>query len=241
MTYIKNTNQNFNLKARRTYGKSILAAAVSLALFSSGQVLAKTNVLMEEVMVTAQKKSSAEAVQDVPIAISAYSGDKVEAMFAVTLTDIGTSSPNTSLAEQGTVPHTGNFIIRGMGTTGQSIPSSDPAVGVVQDGMPYGLIYGVVTDLFDLESIEILRGPQGTLFGRNVTGGAVVMRTTRPSDDFSGKVKATIGSHGQRDVSAVVTGPISDSVNGKIAVISKDRDGLWFNTTTGGHQGASET
>ena len=119
MTYIKNTNQNFNLKARRTYGKSILAAAVSLALFSSGQVLAKTNVLMEEVMVTAQKKSSAEAVQDVPIAISAYSGDKVEAMFAVTLTDIGTSSPNTSLAEQGTVPHTGNFIIRGMGTTGQ--------------------------------------------------------------------------------------------------------------------------
>jgi iron complex outermembrane receptor protein len=241
MTHIKNTNQNFNLKARRTYGKSILAAAVSLALFSSGQVLAKTNVLMEEVMVTAQKKSSAEAVQDVPIAISAYSGDKVEAMFAVTLTDIGTSSPNTSLAEQGTVPHTGNFIIRGMGTTGQSIPSSDPAVGVVQDGMPYGLIYGVVTDLFDLESIEILRGPQGTLFGRNVTGGAVVMRTTRPSDDFSGKVKATIGSHGQRDVSAVVTGPISDSVNGKIAVISKDRDGLWFNTTTGGHQGASET
>ena len=63
MTYIKNTNQNFNLKARRTYGKSILAAAVSLALFSSGQVLAKTNVLMEEVMVTAQKKSSARRVR----------------------------------------------------------------------------------------------------------------------------------------------------------------------------------
>ena len=241
MKVIKNNDTKSNLKARGAFIKSILAASVSLAILSSAPVLAKNNVLMEEVMVKAQKKSAAEAVQDVPIAISAYSGDKVEAMFAVNLTDIGTSSPNAHLAEQGTVPHTGNFIIRGMGTTGQSIPSSDPAVGVVQDGMPFGLIYGVVTDLFDLESIEILRGPQGTLFGRNVTGGAVVMRTTRPSEEFGGKVKATIGSHGQRDISAVVTGAMSDSVNGKLEVISKDRDGLWFNTTTGGQHGASET
>jgi len=136
MKVIKNNDTKSNLKARGAFIKSILAASVSLAILSSAPVLAKNNVLMEEVMVKAQKKSAAEAVQDVPIAISAYSGDKVEAMFAVNLTDIGTSSPNAHLAEQGTVPHTGNFIIRGMGTTGQSIPSSDPAVGVVQDGMP---------------------------------------------------------------------------------------------------------
>jgi iron complex outermembrane receptor protein len=206
-----------------------------------GQALARTNALIEEVLVTAQKKSAAESVQDVPIAISAYSGDKVEAMFAIDLQDIGKTAPNVHLAEQGTVPHTGNFIIRGMGTAGQSIPSSDPAVGVVQDGMPFGLIYGVVTDLFDIESIEVLRGPQGTLFGRNVTGGAVVMRTNRPSDEFSGKVKAVVGSHSNRELSALVTGPLTDQWSGKLAVIHKDRDGLWDNVTLGGQQGASES
>jgi iron complex outermembrane receptor protein len=224
--------------------KSMLALSISAATMTSGFVQAqsgRSSALIEEVMVTAQKKSTAEAVQDVPIAISAYSGDKVEAMFAVDLQDVGQTAPNVNLAEQGTVPHTGNFLIRGMGTMGQSIPSSDPAVGVVQDGMPFGLIYGVVTDLFDLESIEILRGPQGTLFGRNVTGGAVVMRTQRPTEEFEGKVKATIGSHKTRNISAIVRGPLTDQWSGKLAVMFKDRDGLWDNTTLGGEHGESES
>ena len=236
-------NQSMNQKNGRDLQlvrPLVMSLAVAAAL-STMQVSARPNALLEEVMVTAQKKSAAEAVQDVPIAISAYSGEQVEAMFAVNLTDIGMRSPNAHLAEQGTVPHTGNFIIRGMGTTGQSIPSSDPAVGVVQDGMPMGLIYGVVTDLFDLESIEILRGPQGTLFGRNVTGGAVVMKTSRPTDEFEGKAKVTVGNFGTTDVSFMVRGALSDSVNGKLAVISKDHDGWWDNTTTGGKHGQSST
>lgn len=225
------------------FGKSLIALSVATAVFASTGAVAqsRSSALIQEVMVTAQKRSVAEGAQDVPIAISAYSGEKVEAMFAVDLQDVGATAPNVSLAQQGTVPHTGNFIIRGMGTAGQSIPSSDPAVGVVMDGMPYGVIYGVVTDLFDLESVEILRGPQGTLFGRNVTGGAVVMRTTRPSDEFSGKIKGTVGSHDQAEISAMVTGPLADRWSGKLAVMVKNRGGLWDNETLGGQQGASKS
>lgn len=198
--------------------------------------------IMEEILVTAQKKSTAEAVQDVPIAISAYSGRKIEAMFANDLIDIGHTAPNVQLSQQGTVPGTANFSIRGWGTTGQSIPSSDPAVGVVQDGVPFGTIYSVVTDVFDLESVEVLRGPQGTLFGRNVSAGAVVLRTTRPShDEMLGKFKVGGGSDSLREISALITGPLNDKWAGKAAVMWKDRDGYWDNIARGDQQGNRET
>jgi len=164
-----------------------LATAIALAATPAVQANERLGGLIEEVRVMAQKKSTSEAVQDVPISITAYSGDKVDAMFAVNLTDIGLNTPNANLTPLTTSPGVANFVIRGMGTVGQSIPSADPAVGVVMDGISYGTIYGVVTDLFDLESIEVLRGPQGTLFGRNVTGGAISMRSTRPGAEFEGK------------------------------------------------------
>lgn len=197
------------------------------------------NRLIEEVLVTAQKKAVAEEAQAVPIAISAYSGDKVEAMFAADVTDIGLTSPNVSLTPL--LPGIGNFSIRGMGTVGQSIPSSDPAVGIVVDGISYGTIYGVLFDLFDIESVEILRGPQGTLFGRNVTGGAVVLRTARPTDEFEGKVKATLGSYDRKDLMVSVSGPLTDEFSGKIAVLSKSHGDYWDKAFYGDGTGASES
>lgn len=197
------------------------------------------NRLIEEVLVTAQKKAVAEKSQEVPIAISAYSGDKVEAMFAADVTDIGLTSPNVSLTPL--LPGIGNFSIRGMGTVGQSIPSSDPAVGIVVDGISYGTIYGVLFDLFDIESVEILRGPQGTLFGRNVTGGAVVLRTGRPTDEFEGKVKATLGSHDRKDVMLSVSGPLSEEFSGKVAILSKSHGDYWDKEYYSDGTGASES
>ena len=222
----------------RAAGNRLLKTLCAVSVAAAPVALADTNSrlgsLIEEIQVLAQKKSTAEAVQDVPISISAYSGEKMEAMFAVTLQDIGLSTPNANLTPLTTSPGVANFIIRGMGTTGQSIPSADPAVGVVMDGIAYGTIYGVVTDLFDLESIEVLRGPQGTLFGRNVTGGAVSMRSTRPGDEFEGKIRATAGSHSRKDVSIILSGPLSEEWGAKIAILSKDRDGFWENRFMGG-------
>lgn len=196
---------------------------------------------LEEVLVTAQKRSVAESAQSVPISITAYSGNQVEAMFAGTLVDIGLTTPNVNLTTIPTFPGVANFVIRGMGTVGQSIPSADPAVGVVVDGISLGTIYGVVTDLFDLESIEVLRGPQGTLFGRNVTGGAVVLRSKRPGDAFEGKARATVGSFSQNDFAVQLSGPLNDHWGAKIAVLRKDHDGYWDSLTLGGKHGASKT
>lgn len=214
---------------------------LSLVLPLAAHADDEASAALEEVVVSAQKKGVAENAQDVPIAISAYSGDKVESMFAVNLVDIGLTAPNVNMSPQGTVPGVANFIIRGMGTAGQSIPSSDPAVGVVMDGVPFGIIYGVVTDLFDIESVEILRGPQGTLFGRNVTGGAVVMRSTRPTKEFAGQIQAVVGSHEQRELMGRISGPISERWGGKLAVLLKDRDGFYPNLTLGGRQGESRS
>jgi len=197
--------------------------------------------LFEIINVRAQKKGNAEPIQNVPVSITAFSGQQVEAMFAVNLTDVGLMTPNASLTEVPTFPGVANYVIRGMGTAGQSIPSADPSVGVVVDGVSLGTIYGVNTDLFDLESVEILRGPQGTLFGRNVTGGAVTLRTVRPTDIFEGKIRATVGNYGQRDAAVLLTGPLGENWAGKISVLRKDRDGYWDNRTLGGRQGASET
>ncbi|MBR9911407.1 MAG: TonB-dependent receptor [Gammaproteobacteria bacterium] len=232
------------------YKKTLLSSFIStLAILSTSQTLhaasttdqapKKRSALMEEVMVTAQKKAIAESAQDVPVAISAYSGDKVEAMFATNISDIGLTSPNVSLTPL--FPGVGNFSIRGMGTGGQSIPSSDPAVGIVVDGISYGTIYGVLFDVFDLESIEILRGPQGTLFGRNVTGGVVSVRTSRPTDEFQGKIKATLGSHDTRDLMATVSGPLNDSWSAKLAVLAKDHGDYWDYEFQSGGIGKSET
>jgi iron complex outermembrane receptor protein len=226
---------------KTVFKQSVITLAVTLA---SASAVGDVSSLLEEVMVTAQKKSTTEAAQDVPISISAYSGDKVEAMFAVNLTDVGLTAPNVNLTPLATSPGVANFTIRGMGTVSQSIPSSDPAVGVVMDGISYGTIFGVNTDLFDLESLEVLRGPQGTLFGRNVTGGAIVMRSTRPGEEFEGKIKATVGSHSRKDIMALVSGPLNDNWGAKLAVLSKDRDGLWDyddSLNRSGRQGDAES
>ena len=196
---------------------------------------------LQDILVTARKRSVAESVQDVPIAISAFSGEQIDATFAVTLTDIGLITPNSNFAAVGTLPNVANFAIRGMGTVGQSIPSADPAVGVVQDGVAFGTIFGVVTDLFDVASIEILRGPQGTLFGRNVTGGAVVIRSNRPTNDFRGKAQATVGSYDRYEGNLLVSGPLSDQWSAKLAASYGHQGGIYKNLTLGGRQGQSET
>jgi outer membrane receptor protein involved in Fe transport len=190
--------------------------------------------LLEEVQVTARRKSNTEAAQDVPVAISAFSSDQLEAVFAENLTDIGLMAPNVTLDPVGTVPGSASFFVRGMGVN-SSVPSDDPAVGVLVDGMFLGVNNGTMTDTFDLESVEILRGPQGTLFGRNVTGGAVLLRSKRPSGEFGFKVKGTLGSESRKDLSVAVEAPlVEDKLAGKIAVLSKKHDGYFDNNAVNG-------
>jgi len=107
--------------------------------------------------------------------------------------------PNVQMGQIGTFPGVQSFSIRGQGIN-SSIPSVDPTVGVFVDGVFLGTNFGVVLDTFDIESIEVLRGPQGLLFGRNVTGGAVLVRNRRPNGEFGFRTKV-----GATDNSEVLT------------------------------------
>ncbi|GAB3306654.1 TonB-dependent receptor [Haliea atlantica] len=187
------------------------------------------SALLEEVTVYAQKKSSAEQIQDIPVAISAVSGAQIEAVGATDLTDISFRMPNVRLKGVGTVPGAAAFTIRGMGTI-SSIPSVDPTVGLFVDGIYYGVSWGMLLELSDIESMEVLRGPQGTLFGRNVTGGAVLIHSKRPTEEFEGRIKVDVGNYGTYGFSGSVSGSlIEDKLLGKITVLHRENEGYYDN------------
>lgn len=196
---------------------------------SQNQNLAEEDGRLEEIIVTSQRRSKAEALQRVPIAVTAVSGQQIDEMHAANLTDIGRVAPNVSLTPSGTLPGTANFFIRGMGIN-TSDPSGESAVGVFIDGLYYGTSHGIVTSTFDLESVEVLRGPQGTLFGRNVTAGAVVMQSRRPTGEFGARGKVSFGNFDQISGAFSIEGPIvTDVLNAKLAVMSSSNDGLFEN------------
>ncbi|WP_444921516.1 TonB-dependent receptor [Microbulbifer sp. CnH-101-G] len=197
--------------------------------------------LMEEVQVTARKRADAEILQEVPVAATAYSGDQLEALHTKDLQSLSFKMPNVQLEDVGTVKNTANFTVRGLGIN-SSIPSIDPTVGVFVDGMYLGVNAGVVTDLFDLEGIEVLRGPQGLLFGRNVTGGAVVIKTARPTNEFSSRFKLSTTDNLDTVAAGTINGAISDRVNGRLTVYYNDDRGWFENVATNNdNAGASDS
>jgi len=211
-----------------------LMAGTALCLPATVFAQSATEVLLEEVIVTGTKKKDAENVQDVNAAITALGNAQLEALKVKDLTSLAYSIPNVSFDDIGTFPGTANFSIRGLGIN-SSIPSIDPTVGVFVDGVYLGVNTGVVFDLFDIESIEVLRGPQGVLFGRNVTGGAVLINTKKPSDELT--VDARVGLEtGFRGTSptykaaASVSGPITDTLSAKLAVYYNNDEG-WHRRT----------
>ncbi|MCW1431282.1 TonB-dependent receptor [Novosphingobium sp. JCM 18896] len=196
--------------------------------------------LIDDIVVRARKKGAAERAQDVPIALTAVSGAQIEAMFAQDLTDVGMTMPNVRLDDGGAFPGVSNYTIRGMGFN-STIASVEPTVGTFVDGIYIGANLGGLQETLDLESVEVLRGPQGTLFGRNVTGGAVVMRSRRPEGEFGGIFRIGSGSGNRKVLAAGVEGPLSDTVAAKIFAQYSDYDGDWHNLTTGKRHGADET
>ncbi len=222
-----------------SFNKITTCLSVAFGVAVAGQSYANSLPTLEEVVVTARKKSQAESVQEVPIAMTAVSGELIDKRFVKTLTDISKLAPNVNLDSVGTTPGTANFFIRGMGLFG-SIPSDESYVGVFQDGIYYGVNSGVLTSMFDVEAVEVLRGPQGTLFGRNVTGGAVVIRSRRPTDEFDLRVRTLLGSDEQREVDFSVGGALSDNVLGKIAV-GYQGNGDYFENDAGSDRGESDS
>ncbi|MBT8422532.1 MAG: TonB-dependent receptor, partial [Gammaproteobacteria bacterium] len=186
---------------------------------------------LDEIFVVAQKKGRAENLQDVPAAITAYNSEQLDGIVFQKLDDLSYSIPGVQLEQVGTFPGVQNFSIRGQGIN-SSIPSVDPTVGVFVDGIYQATTYGTVLDPWDLESVEVLRGPQGLLFGRNVTGGAVTVRTARPDVDGEAAFKAKLLATDEDRYSAGLAfeAPFQPGVAaGKIMLYYDNDDGYYEN------------
>ena len=201
----------------------LLAGTVIVLLFASSVATAQ----IEEIIVTATKR--AESIQDVPISISAYSGDFLEKSDIRTLQDLSLYAPNFTLAYS-SQPTNARIIIRGIGSVGNS--AIETSVGVFVDGVYYPRPGSVIGNLLDIQAAEVLRGPQGTLFGRNTAAGALNITTRDPTDEFGGYVQAGVGDFGAFSLEGVVNTPFSDRVAGRLAVKYAERDGYGFNTLT---------
>ncbi len=232
--------------------KLLLTAAITLMGIDSPVVAQEENgpkhKLLEEITVTATKRKDPENVQTVPLSVTAFNSSTLDALKIKNLQDLTLNAPNVSLDSAGSFRGFANFSIRGLGVT-SSIPSIDPSVGVFVDGVYLGLNTAVVFDAFDIDSIELLRGPQGLLFGRNTTGGAVVLNTTNPSDELSVKFKANFeapsgsefGGATER-IQGIISGPLVDGkLNGKIGAYYENDNGFFVNQFDGEDIGAAET
>lgn len=237
-----------NQFAKRLPCATAMALCASVAAGAHGQGdtprKSSSSALLEEIVITARKRE--ESLQDVPLSVSAYSNEQIEALKVRELGNLSVGMPNVALDDISSVKGAANFSIRGLGVN-SSIPSIDPTVGLYVDGVYLGVNNGVLLDVFDLEAIEVLRGPQGTLFGKNVTGGAILMRTQNPEEEFAASIKAAVdggtseGSGLNKYVMGSVTGPLGDKVQGKLSVYFNDDDGWFENSFNGDNHGKSET
>ncbi len=202
---------------------SALAVAVAAAGFSSN-TFAQGSVALEEVVVTAQKRE--QGYLDVPVSVNTFTGEVLDMAKVTEFQDMVQVSPSVTFSQTGDQRGVG-VLIRGIGTTAFQT-GVEPTVATVIDGITMGRTAQSVTDLDDIARVEILRGPQGTLFGKNSTGGLLTITTNNPTEEFEGKVRASISDDDAYVLSGVVSGALSDAVRGRLAAYSKSFDG-WAN------------
>lgn len=182
------------------------------------------------ILVTAQRRS--ENLQDVPIAVSAFSPDQLQARGVSSTLDVAQYVPNFVALNNTGLGSSNAFFIRGMGNT-ESIPTFDPPVGTYVDDIYLSRQNANNISLFDVERVEVLRGPQGTLFGRNTTGGAVNVILREPDDEFGGYMELGYGRFDKKVVRGSVDVPVVDTLAVKVSGYWQDDDGYAKNITTG--------
>lgn len=202
----------------------ILSLAAAGAAMPSGPSSAAE---IEEIVVTAQKRE--QSLQDVPISMTVFSGQSVRDLGFQTPHDLFTQAPNVMFNDEGTIPQ---FNIRGVQVYDFG-DANEPPVGFYVDEVYKATIAGQTAGLFDIERIEVLRGPQGTLFGRNTTGGLVHFVTRKPTEAFEAYGEFQYGSYNQRILEGAVSGPISDRIRARLALKYHEDDGWQENEFTG--------
>jgi iron complex outermembrane recepter protein len=189
---------------------------------------------LEEIVVTARKRE--ESLQDTPVSVAAFTSADLEARGTVDFSDLGEFTPNVTFDYTSAIA-AGNsaaiVMIRGIGAADWTI-GTDPGVGIYLDGVYISRTIGSVMDTVDVERIEVLRGPQGTLFGRNTIGGAISVTTKKPDlEAFSGRAELTLGSYDRIDGNAYINLPINDTMAASASFSKRTRDGYVENLFPG--------
>ena len=199
---------------------SVVALAVAAAAQSHAQTL-------EEVVVTAQAR--AESLQDVSISMIAMSGETIRDFGITRGEEFAADMPAVTIAQN----PIGNFVfIRGIGTPGAN-QGIDQSVSIFHDGVYMGRHQLSRAPFFDLDRVEVLRGPQSILFGKNTIGGAISVHTAKPTEEFEGMISGLYGSYGEQELTGVLSGPITDTLRGRLAVRGYQMDGYIDNVMTG--------
>lgn len=183
---------------------------------------------LDEIIVTARKRE--ENLQTAPLSVAAFSGEALEKSGIDEFSEIASRVPGFTFNPDNVSEP--NIFLRGIGTDIESA-ASNPAIGFFLNDVYLSRAQGTAIELFDLERVEIVRGPQGTLYGKNVVGGAINFITRKPTDEFRAGAEAGIGNYGSFDVKANVAGGLAEGLSGSIAASAQHHDGYARNTFTG--------
>ncbi len=222
----------------------LLMAGASLIAATNAQAAEAEN---DERIIIVSVKQPGETILDYPGSVDVIGSDDLDDRQFQDLSSLSYAAPNVSLDPIGTFKGVANFAVRGLGIN-SSIPSIDPAVGLFVDGVYMGVNAGTVFDALDVDRVELLRGPQGVAFGRNTTGGAVLVSTGNPTWEWEGGVRAGLeapvgnGRGGPMATArAVVSGPLDDKVAIRLGVLHSDDEGYFENDFDGSKFGKSKT
>ena len=183
---------------------------------------------LEVIMVSAQKRS--QSLQEVPVAVSAYSGENLEKMGIKDFGDLTKASPSLTITDTGGNKNENPVNLRGIGTYAFSV-GIESSVALIVDDVPVARSGAFFTALNDVSTVEILRGPQSTLFGKNSSAGLISVTTNNPSDYFEGNADLTFTNDGERTYKGMISGPLSDTLGFRITVYDSSVDGYIKNLT----------
>ena len=220
----------------------MLSAALGLTIAIPGAGLsgeetsdtgdAQAEVFIEEILVTARRRE--ENIQDVPIAVTALSSEDLKDRAADDLRDLSRLTPNLDFQSARSASNTAQVYLRGIGQENWA-PPHDPKIGIYMDGVHLARSQGSVFDFLDVDRVEVLRGPQGTLFGRNTTAGLIHVISNRPGTGFDYSLNMGFGNHGQARGSAMLNLPLGDTLSARMAFQHLEADGYVENVATGEH------
>lgn len=185
---------------------------------------------LEAVTVTARRR--AESIQDVPVAVSAFELEDLRDLQARNLDGLQGAVPNLNIVQGRGSASSVNAFIRGIGQP-DALQTFDPGVGIYVDDVYFSRIQGALFSLYDIERVEVLRGPQGTLYGKNSTGGAIKLVTRRPGSQPVADLEFTAGNYGRLEGRFYGAVPFSDSVGASVALVYSDNDGYVRDADTG--------